>query len=285
MSPKKLIEVAIPLNAINKASAREKSIRQGHPSTLHLWWARRPLATARAMIFAQMVDDPSDLIDEFPTIESQDKERQRLFKIIEEIVQWENINNEDLLDKARKEILRSWRREHPERSENAGAAGRTSEGDPPALHDPFAGGGTIPLEAQRLGIDSFASDLNPVSVLINKATIEIPKIFSGLTPVNPDASAEVELLERSYVGGQGLAEDIRYYGRCVFDEAKRRLSTLYPRVVISQEFAKGRAELAHYIGEELTVVAWIWARTAKSPNPAFADVEVPLASSFCPGSA
>src|SRR5438309_2443449 len=106
---RKLIEVALPLEAINKASAREKSIRHGHPSTLHLWWARRPLAAARAVIFAQLVDDPSAYPDKFPTEEAQENERQRLFRLIEELVMWENTTNEGLLSQARDEILKSWR--------------------------------------------------------------------------------------------------------------------------------------------------------------------------------
>ncbi|NMB36191.1 MAG: DUF1156 domain-containing protein, partial [Firmicutes bacterium] len=104
---KKLIEVALPLETINKASAREKSIRHGHPSTLHLWWARRPLAAARAVIWASLVDDPSSLPDKFPTEETQLKERKRLFGILEKLVQWENTNNQDVLAEAKAEIMKS----------------------------------------------------------------------------------------------------------------------------------------------------------------------------------
>ncbi|WP_298135089.1 DUF1156 domain-containing protein, partial [Acidiferrobacter sp.] len=186
MTKKKLIEVALPLEAINKASAREKSIRHGHPSTLHLWWARRPLAAARAVIFAQMVDDPSAHPDLFPTEEAQDKERQRLFKIIEDLVQWENTTNESVLDQARTEIWQSWRRACAENANHPRAKELFDPTRLPAFHDPFAGGGALPLEAQRLGLEAYASDLNPVAVLINKAMIEIPPKFAGRLPVNPE---------------------------------------------------------------------------------------------------
>src|SRR6266516_3039270 len=181
---KKLIEVALPLDAINKASAREKSIRHGHPSTLHLWWARRPLAAARAVIFAQMVDDPSSCLDLFPTEKAQEKERQRLFKIIEDLVQWENTTNETVLQKARDEIWQSWRRACAENADHPRAKELFDRYKLPAFHDPFAGGGTLPLEAQRLGLESYASDLNPVAVLINKAMIEIPQKFADRKPVS-----------------------------------------------------------------------------------------------------
>ncbi|MFO0729650.1 MAG: DUF1156 domain-containing protein [Nitrospiraceae bacterium] len=184
---KKLIEVALPLEAINKASAREKSIRHGHPSTLHLWWARRPLAAARAVIFAQMVDDPSSLPDLFPTEKKQEKERQRLFKIIEDLVQWENTTNEKVLQAARDEIWQSWRRTCAENADHPRAKELFNRNKLPAFHDPFAGGGALPLEAQRLGLEAYASDLNPVAVLINKAMIEIPPRFAGKPPVNPES--------------------------------------------------------------------------------------------------
>ncbi|MBO9366762.1 MAG: DUF1156 domain-containing protein, partial [Roseiflexus sp.] len=175
---KKLIETALPLDAINEASAREKSIRHGHPSTLHLWWARRPLAAARAVLFAQLVDDPSAWPDLFPTEADQQRERERLFRIIERLVQWENTTNEEVLERARREIRRSWARHCL-----GAAASRLSDDEIveaihagrmpalPAFHDPFAGGGSIPLEAQRLGLEAYASDLNPVAVTINKAMI------------------------------------------------------------------------------------------------------------------
>jgi putative DNA methylase len=427
---KKLIEVALPLEAINKASAREKSIRHGHPSTLHLWWARRPLAAARAVIFAQMVDDPSAHPEEFPTEEAQEKERQRLFRLIEELVQWENTTNETVLAQAREEIWKSWRstcanrrEEIEKRKEEIGAAEISATMELfnpdklPAFHDPFAGGGSLPLEAQRLGLESYASDLNPVAVLINKAMIEIPPKFAGQPPVNPGSrnekienrgktdgtalqgtrgvaesdesgsrsvspgaetsargnlrdalsdhaggglyssehrrglgkgveqgegavsrdrsgivggvghttdplradrlvsrrrnedSAEPDgrsgtdthnnasqppltptsslpspisslLFPISYKGAQGLAEDVRYYGQWMRDEAEKRIGHLYPKIEITADMAKERLDLKPLVGRKLTVIAWLWARTVKSPNPAFAQVEVPLASTF-----
>nr|WP_246602188.1 DUF1156 domain-containing protein [Chloracidobacterium validum] len=473
---KKLIEVALPLEAINKASAREKSIRHGHPSTLHLWWARRPLAAARAVIFAQMVDDPASWPELFPTEEAQQKERERLFRLIEDLVQWENTTNETVLQAARDEIWKSWRRtcearrawreERSERSEKREVRSESMTAEEisrdealfnpdklPAFHDPFAGGGALPLEAQRLGLEAYASDLNPVAVLINKAMIEIPPKFAGRPPVNPVARSEGSgersersrlrresdalsrdnalaesdasgarsvsagaaaatrrdlrdaesdhpggrfdpgqhrrgmdegikqgkgtvpghrpglsggsgdapdplrgsgmvstrpdanpsriagrgepdadgdapeapkrlrshsslLFPRSYKGAQGLAEDVRYYGRWMRDEAEKRIGHLYPKVTAWYDARSGRyfgaAEVDEWRrseergvrnehGEEtarecghptlssllstlsshqLTVIAWLWARTVKSPNPAFATVDVPLASTF-----
>src|SRR3989441_4697403 len=214
---KKLIEVALPLEAINKESAREKSIRHGHPSTLHLWWARRPLAACRAVLFAQMVDDPSSLPEEFPTEEAQEAERQRLFRIIEELVKWDNTTNEAVLHAARAEIARSAARNQglslPRNMTPAEVATALKQYAPPTL-DPFAGGGSIPLEAQRLGLEAHASDLNPVAVLINKALIEIPSQWAGHKPVFPGAAAE----RLSWPGATGLAEDVRRYGRWMRDE-------------------------------------------------------------------
>ena len=223
---KKLIEVALPLDAINQASAREKSIRHGHPSTLHLWWARRPLAAARAVIFAQLVDDPSSWPEEFSTEAAQEAERQRLFRLIEQLVLWENTTNEELLEQARNEIRRSWRRTCTEHRDHPQAAELFDPERLPAFHDPFAGGGSLPLEAQRLGLEAHASDLNPVAVLINKAMIEIPPKFAGMPPVNPRARAQMakdrELgMEREWKGAQGLAEDVRYYGKWMRDEAEK----------------------------------------------------------------
>src|SRR5437762_4416336 len=206
---KKLIEVALPLEAINKASAREKSIRHGHPNTLHLWWARRPLAAARAVIFAQMVDDPSAHPDLFPTEKKQEKERQRLFRIIEDLVLWENTTNETVLQAARDEIWASWRRACAENTDHFRAKELFDRKKLPAFHDPFAGGGTIPLEAQRLGLEAYASDLNPVAVLINKAMIEIPPKFAGKPPVNPKARAEIKGSGAWHgKGAAGLADDV-----------------------------------------------------------------------------
>ncbi|HOQ41874.1 MAG TPA: DUF1156 domain-containing protein [Smithellaceae bacterium] len=279
---KKLIEVALPLEAINKASAREKSIRHGHPSTLHLWWARRPLAAARAVIFAQMVDDPSAHPDLFHTEKAQDKERKRLFRIIEELVKWENTANETVLQQARDEIWASWRRTCAENADHTQAKELFDRYKLPAFHDPFAGGGALPLEAQRLGLASYASDLNPVAVLINKAMIEIPPKFAGRPPVNPEWQNKTpeEKAMHSWRGAQGLAEDVRYYGKWMRDEAEKRIGHLYPKIEITKEMVQDRPDLKKYQAQKLTVIAWLWARTVKSPNPAFAHVDVPLASTF-----
>jgi len=276
---KKLIEVALPLDAINAASAREKSIRHGHPSTLHLWWARRPLAAARAVIFAQMVDDPSAWPDLFPTEKAQEKERKRLFGIIEDLVKWENTTNETVLQKARDEIWQSWRRACAENVDHPRAKELFNRNKLPAFHDPFAGGGALPLEAQRLGLEAYASDLNPVAVLINKAMIEIPPKFVGRPPVNPESRKKDHGLE-VWKGAQGLAEDVSYYGTWMRDEAEKRIGHLYPKIEVTSEMVKERPDLEPYEGRELTVIAWLWARTVKSPNPAFAHVDVPLASTF-----
>ncbi|MDU4923981.1 DUF1156 domain-containing protein [Dermabacter sp.] len=241
---KKLIEVSLPLEAINAEASREKSIRHGHPSTLHLYWARRPLAAARAVLFAQLVDDPSSRPDEFPTVEAQDAERARLHALLEKLVVWENSNNEELLAQASAEIRKS------------------NNGELPAVLDPFAGGGAIPLEAQRLGLEAHASDLNPLAVLINKALIEIPPKFSGRPPVFPGVAGT----KMSWDRAKGLAEDVRRYGEWMRDEAEQRIGHLYPKVK-----AEG--------GTEHTVIAWIWARTVKSPNPAN-PIEVPLVRSW-----
>jgi len=428
---KKLIEVALPLDAINAASAREKSIRHGHPSTLHLWWARRPLAAARAVIFAQMVDDPSAHPELFPTEEAQEAERQRLFRIIEQLVLWENTTNEKVLNQAREEIWKSWRRTCEANRDHPRAAELFDPEKLPAFHDPFAGGGALPLEAQRLGLESYASDLNPVPVLINKAMIEIPPKFANQPPVNPrsrseygetrkeraaslsgtgglaevdgfgagdlsldsavpagrdvrdaftdhaggrvdpgeyrggmdarvtqregsipgdrsgltggsgdpsdslranrlvsapgdDPSARPDrrsqpyahddapqaeggtrneeigisseqkganedlrrdaqssfLPPRSWKGAQGLAEDVRYYGQWMREEAEKRIGHLYPKIKITPAMVQERPDLKPYQNQELTVIAWLWARTVKSPNPAYAHVDVPLASTF-----
>ncbi len=277
---KKLIEVALPLEAINAASAREKSIRHGHPSTLHLWWARRPLAAARAVIFAQMVDDPSACPEEFPTEEAQEEERQRLFRLIEQLVLWENTTNEAVLQQAREEIWKSWRRTCADNRDDPRAAELYNPAKLPAFHDPFAGGGSLPLEAQRLGLEAHASDLNPVAVLICKAMIEIPPKFAGRPPVNPESRKGRGSTTAGWKGAAGLAEDIRYYGQWMRDEAEKRIGHLYPKVRITPEMVAERPDLKPYQGRDLTVIAWLWARTVKSPNPAFSDVDVPLASTF-----
>ncbi len=283
---KKLIEVALPLEAINAASVREKSIRHGHPSTLHLWWARRPLAACRAVLFAQLVDDPSGHADTLlddpkiraqaeanlakrlkawrdreadarrnvpdtpePTLEgcAADIERKRLFAIVEDLVKWENSTNEEVLERARAEIRRS------------------CGGELPPVYDPFSGGGSIPLEAQRLGLPAHGSDLNPVAVMIGKAMIEIPPKFKDMEPIHPG------LKERNhYRNAEGLAEDVKYYGEWMREQAWERIGHLYPQVELPKEYGGGTA----------TVIAWIWARTVPSPDPAFSDVPVPLISSF-----
>lgn len=286
-SPKKLIEVALPLDAINEAAAREKSIRHGHPSTLHLWWARRPLAAARAVIFAQLVNDPGYQQGKGFRYGKNKKEaeveRQRLFGILKKLVKWENTTNEEVLEEARAEIRRSWRevcvlnKDHPQ------AAELFNPEKMPGLHDPFAGGGTIPLEAQRLGLEAYASDLNPVAVLINKAMIEIPPRFAGRPPVGPVPKGE-QVTARDWPGATGLAEDVRRYGAWMREEAEKRIGHLYPKVEITEEMARERPDLKGLVGQKLTVIAWIWARTVRSPNPAFSHVHVPLASTFILGS-
>jgi putative DNA methylase len=240
---RKLIEVSLPLEDINKEAAREKSIRHGHPSTLHLWWARRPLAAARAVLFAQLVDDPSAHPDRFPTNEAQQAERERLFGIIRDLVKWGNSADETVLSAARREIWES------------------CDGNPPPILDPFAGGGSIPLEAQRLGLEAHASDLNPVAVLINKALIEIPPKFADVHPVHPQAEHRT-----TWRGPEGLAEDVRRYGKWIRDEVERRVGQLYPKVKLDN-------------GELGPAIAWIWARTITCPNPACGGT-MPLARSF-----
>lgn len=305
-TPKKLIEVALPLDAINVACAREKSIRHGHPSTLHLWWARRPLAAARAVIFAQMVNDPGyQQGGGFRYGVNKEKaaiERERLFKIIEDLVLWENTNNEEVLERARAEIRRSWRETCELNKGHPQAVELFNPDRLPAFHDPFAGGGALPLEAQRLGLESYASDLNPVAVTINKAMIEIPPKFAGRAPVGPapelKGKASQEMFTKQWQGAQGLAEDVRRYGAWMRGEAQKRIGHLYPQITVTPELiaanaicasARGQDDIENMhnaglaglqVGQKLTVIAWLWARTVKSPNPAFSHVDVPLASSF-----
>jgi putative DNA methylase len=290
-SPKKLIEVALPLDAINVACVREKSIRHGHPSTLHLWWARRPLAAARAVIFAQMVNDPSwkwelenpGAIAPGNLKASWAASRKRLFKIIEDLVLWENTTNEAVLEKARAEIRRSWREVCELNADHPQAAELFNPEKLPGLHDPFAGGGAIPLEAQRLGLAAYASDLNPVAVLINKAMIEIPPMFAGRAPVGPLQPGEgrqTSMASKDWSGAKGLAEDVRRYGQWMRTEAEKRIGHLYPTIEVTDDMSSERKELIPLVGKKLTVIAWLWARTVKSPNPAFSHVAVPLASTF-----
>ncbi|MFL6965317.1 DUF1156 domain-containing protein [Pseudomonas alvandae] len=288
-TPKKLIEVALPLDAINVASAREKSIRHGHPSTLHLWWARRPLAAARAVIFAQMVNDPGyeRHLGRGVNKERAAAERERLFKIIEDLVVWENSNNEEVLERARAEIWKSWR-ETCELNKNHPLAMELFNPERlPGFHDPFAGGGALPLEAQRLGLESYASDLNPVAVTINKAMIEIPPKFGGQAPVGPEIAANKGSKKRAtrdafedWSGACGLAEDIRRYGAWMSELAESRIGKFYPKIEVTSEMVIERPDLKFYSGEKLQVIAWIWARTVRSPNPAYSHIEVPLVSTF-----
>jgi putative DNA methylase len=326
MYKKKLIEVALPLEAINKESLhRKQKAPKGWPTSFHKWWAQRPLASARAMIFAQMVDDPTEYVDvlransklrrkaEFalkarlklweearslaekakgtslsvpepgpaPTLDDMlaDLERQRLFKIIEDFVLWENTNNESVLEAARAEIWQSWRRACAENADHPRAKELFNRHQLPAFCDPFSGSGSLPLSAQWFGLEAYASDLNPVAVLINKAMIEIPPRFAGQPPVNPK-SRDDAASGGSWKGATGLAEDVRYYGQWMREEAEKRIGHLYPKIEVTSEMAKSRSDLKPYVGKKLTVIAWLWARTVKSPNPAFGQVDVPLASTF-----
>ncbi len=288
-TPKKLIEVALPLDVINIASAREKSIRHGHPSTLHLWWARRPLAAARAVIFAQMVNDPGyeRHLGRGVSKEKAAAERERLFKIIEDLVQWENTNNEEVLAKARAEIWKSWRETCELNKNHPHAAELFNPENLPGFHDPFAGGGALPLEAQRLGLESYASDLNPVAVTINKAMIEIPSKFAGCAPIGTEIAADKGNKKKAtrdafedWSGARGLAEDVRRYGEWMREQAEQRIGHLYPNVDVTAEMVTKRPDLNPYLGEKLKVIAWIWTRTVRSPNPAFSHADVPLASTF-----
>ncbi|WP_077459619.1 DUF1156 domain-containing protein [Salinivibrio kushneri] len=256
-SPKKLIEVALPLDDINIAAAREKSIRHGHPSTLHLWWARRPLAAARAVLFAQLVNDPGYQRKLGYGVNKKEAElkRETLFQIVRDLVKWENTNNEEVLNRARAAIWESWRetchlnRNHPSASE------LFNPEKLPASHDPFAGGGSIPLEAQRLGLESHGSDLNPVAVLINKAMIEIPPRFKDKAPIAPDNKEQQSLVEE-WKGAKGLAEDIKRYGAQLSERVRNKIGHFYPEVTLPEAYGGGEA----------TVLAWLWARTVISVN-------------------
>lgn len=268
---KKLIEVSIPLEAINKASKKQKAPK-GYPTAIHKYWAQRPIAACRAVIFAQMVDDPSGWPDRFPTEEAQDKERARLHRVIERMVPWEASNNETILNEARWEIARSvaWGLgEEPPPPQDTKAILEYLQTKAPPVYDPFSGGGSIPLEAQRLGLRAYGSDINPVAVIIGKALVEIPPKFAGLPPINPKATAELKRSGGTWTGkgAQGLAEDVRYYGQWMRDEALDRIGDLYPAVQLPDK-------------SEATVIAWLWARTVRSPDPAAKSAMVPLVSSF-----
>jgi putative DNA methylase len=314
---KKMIEVAIPLDAINRESAREKSIRHGHPSTLHLWWARRPLAACRAVLFASLVDDP----DSDPANRNDEgvidpdkvtKRRHELFELLSDLVKWENAHDETLIARARAEIAcscvsskvfdsKEWTitqcvcgdsaENFLSRRATADSVNRLLSEHLPPLLDPFAGGGSIPLEGQRLGMKAYASDLNPVPVLINKALLEIPPAFAGREPVAsrppPHTSrlGNKKVLQKTFVhrtwkGAEGLAEDVRHYGKWIASEAEKRIGGLYPKVQIGEECLCSRPDLEPYANQELPVVAWLWARTVASPNPAASGAHVPLVRSF-----
>lgn len=285
---KKLIEVALPLDAINEASTRENYIYKGNPSAVHKWWAQRPLATARAVLFAQLVDDPSAWPDLFPTEDAQEAERQRLFAVIRRLVPWEAGNDEKILNEAQLEIARSWARSCPSPMATRILADNSTPNEVkeylalelPAVNDPFAGGGTIPLEAQRLGLRAIASDLNPVAVLLNKALVEIPPLYSGKPPVNPES--QKRLLDRhvKWTGAQGLADDVRYYGAWMRARAIERVGHLYPEIQVTKQMCKDRPDLKELDGTKAPVIAWLWARTVASPNPALGGVHVPLVSSY-----
>ena len=276
---KKLIEVDLPLDDINRESAREKSIRHGHPSTLHMWWARRPLAACRAVIFASMVDDPSSCPDEFPTEEEQRAERERLHEIIRKLVEWESTDESKpavrvLVAKARYEIVRSVARSRDDTAptDPAEVLNYLREHTLP-IYDPFAGGGSIPLEAQRLGLKAIASDLNPVAVLLDKALIEIPPKFRNRPPVNPDSDCigmTVGVGKKKqrlpWRGASGLADDIRCYGAWMREEAFRRIGHLYPKAKLPD-------------GSDAIVIAWLWARTIPCLNPV-CGVPMPLLKTF-----
>ncbi|MCT6721571.1 DUF1156 domain-containing protein [Acidovorax sp. K2F] len=283
-SPKKLIEVALPLDAINEEAAlRKRKAPGGYPTTLHKWWAQRPVAAARAVLFAQLVNDPGGERGYFAgmTKAQAAARREELFEIIQELVKWESTNNQSVLERARAEIRRSWEetcrlnRSHPQAAELF---------DPtrlPVFHDPFAGSGAIPLEAQRLGMESYGSDLNPVPVTINKAMIELPPRFAGYEPVGPALVGQRQRrLEDSWAGVTGMAEDVRRYGAWMLDEARRRVGHLYPSITVTSAMVAERPDLGALLGKDLPVVAWLWARTVRSPSPAFSHADVPLVSTF-----
>ncbi|HFK2882772.1 TPA: DUF1156 domain-containing protein [Stenotrophomonas maltophilia] len=285
-SPKKLIEVALPLDDINaEAGLRKRKAPAGYPTALHKWWAQRPPAAARAVLFAQLVNDPGYETGHGFTRGVNKREaaveRERLFDIIRELVKWENTNNEAVLNAARAEIRKSWEETCRLNARHPQAAELFDPEKVPPFYDPFGGSGAIPLEAQRLGLEAHASDLNPVAVLINKAMIEIPPKFPGCAAVGPIPAGEKQgRLAEDWSGARGLAEDVRRYGYWMREHAQQRIGHLYPKVEITTAMAEARSDLKPLVGQKLAVVAWLWARTVRSPNPAYANVEVPLASTF-----
>ena len=245
--PTKLIEVALPLDVINREAAREKSIRHGHPNTLHLWWARRPLAACRAVLFAQLVDDPSAHPELFPTEADQERERRRLFDIIERLVPWEATNNEKILEEAEPKFGAAIPRDHRRSSTRSAVA-------------------DLSLLRHNDSVSKCAaSDLNPVAVLITKALIELPSKFAHRPPVHRDSGTSLQGT-KSWRGAQGLAEDVRFYGQWMREEAERRIGHLYPKATLTD-------------GQQATVIAWLWARTVTCPNPACRSA-MPLVRSF-----
>jgi len=282
-SPRKLIEVALPLDVINKASVRESYIYRGNPSSVHKWWAQRPLAAARAVLFAQLVNDPGFQsgggFKHGINKQAAAQERLRLFEIVSDLVTWENTGNQSVLGAAQHEIERSWREVCQLNKNHPNADYLFNESAPPSLLDLFAGGGTIPLEAQRLGLKVKCLDLNPVAVLINKALMEIPPQLQGHPPVSP-IEQNRQLIAQEWNGLTGLQHDLSYYGDCIHARAKDALAALYPTFSFTDDVVRDRPDLSELRGTEGTIISWLWARTVKSPNPAFSHADVPLASTF-----
>ncbi len=275
---KKMIEVAIPLENINAISSREKSIRQGHPNTFHLWWSRKPISTARAIILCQLIDDPSALVEEFPSKKEQDIERKRLFEVISELAKWENTSNQKLINQAKKEIEKSWVRCCNDNKDHPDAPLIFNPKKLPGFHDPFSGGGSIPMEAKRLGLDTISSDLNPVAVMINKALLEIPPKFSGLKAVNKNSQKQQKILNNQR-NLEGLSEDIIFYGDLIRKKAYKLIGDLYPDITITKEIVNTHPDLPYLLNKNLKVIAYLWAINIKCPNPACYK-ETPLLSSF-----
>jgi putative DNA methylase len=260
--PRKLIEVALPLPEINDASAYDKMPGIGpHPKGIHHWWARLPLPTARAILFASVVDDPSAHPEQFPTEEAQNVKREQLFGILRRMMGKQLHQHPEVYAEARAEMLKH------------------CGGTLPGVLDPFAGGGSIPLEAARLGFEAHAGDLNPVAVLLNKCTLELAPRWADRPPVNPENRKPYGGTD-GWQGAKGLAADVRHYGRTILERAREKIGYLYPPATVTKEMTEGRPDLRRYIGKDLPVIAWIWARTVASPNPATRGAHVPLMSTF-----